>query len=322
MTLGNKRKGVSSDGSAVIQLILGLGVVTGIYVTSTQSSSDQLSSQNQQISALKSDLQKLASEVSLQRGSSGANLTLPVMNQAPTIRSIRETWYLSPSAHQDRFDPSFIIVNQGDRVELTLIDNDTVAHDFVIGPPYSIIINATVPGLVDDLTGQRFTTPARNNSPGVSVTGTPGNVSAAYSFVARFSGIYEFVCTYHAQVGMIGYLAVLPNSAYMNHTASTTPGHSAGNVTVGIALGSGTDTSSKGFSPDTLTVILGVNSTVVWTNNDRSPHTVTSDAGLFSSGNLAPGQAYSYTFTSPGTYQYHCTYHPWMVGTVVVKAGA
>ena len=317
-----RRSGMSTAGAAIVLLILGLGVVAVVYVTSSQSTTDQLSSQNRQISTLQSELQQLASGLSAVKGASGANLTLPVMDQPPTVRTIRETWYLSPSAHQDRFDPSFIIVNQGDTVALTLIDNDTVAHDFVIGPPYGIIVNATVPGLINDLTGQMFTTPSRNNSPGVVVTGTPGNVSATYSFVAKFSGIYEFVCTYHAQVGMIGYLAVLPNSAYANHTTATASGQSPENTAVSIVPGAGTDTSGKGFTPDTITVVLGVNNTVVWTNNDSSPHTVTSNTGAFSSGNLAPGQTYSYTFTAPGTYEYHCTYHPWMVGTVVVKAGS
>ena len=175
---------------------------------------------------------------------------------------------------------------------------------------------------MNDNTGQTFTTPATNNSPGVVVTGSPGNVSAAYSFVAKFSGIYEFVCTYHAQVGMIGYLVVLPNAGYTSHTTTTVSAQAPENVSVSIVPGAGTNTSSRGFSPDSITVVLGVNSTVVWTNNDSSPHTVTSNTGAFSSGNLAPGQTYSYTFTAPGTYEYHCTYHPWMVGTVVVKAGS
>ena len=203
---------------------------------------------------------------------------------------------------------------------MTLIDNDTVAHDLVVGPPYSIVINATVPGLVNDLTHQTFTTGAKNNSPGVVVTGKPGNVTATYSFVAAYSGIYEFVCTYHAQVGMIGYLVVLPNKAYSSVTTQTTSGQSPASVKVSIASGAGTDTTNKGFTPNTITVVLGVNSTVVWTNNDSSPHTVTSDGGTFNSGNMAPGQTYSYTFTAPGTYAYHCTYHPWMTGTVIVKA--
>ena len=302
-------------------LILALGAVSTVYVASTQGTSDQIQSQNQQITALKSELQQLASEFALGKGAGGVNLTLPVMNQTPTIRTIRETWYLSTTAHQDRFDPSFIIVNQGDTVSLTLIDNDTVAHDFVIGPPYNIIVNATVPGLVNDLTGQKFTTGAKNNSPGVVVTGRPGNVSAAYPFIAKYSGIYEFVCTYHAQVGMIGYLAVLPNLAYTTQTTHTTSGKAPASVSIGIPHGSGTNTSSKGFSPDSITVVLGVNNTVIWTNMDNSPHTVTSNGGSFDSGNMAPGQSYTYTFTTTGTFAYHCTYHPWMVGTVIVKPG-
>ena len=312
------RRGMSSAAAVMTLLLVGLGAVSVVYISSTQSTADQVSSQNQQISALQSALSQLSSRVS-HGGTSGANLTLPVMNQAPTIRTIRETWYLSPSAHQDRFDPAFIIVNQGDTVLLTLIDNDTVAHDFVIGPPYNIIVNATVPGLINDLTGQMFTTPARNNSPGVIVSGDPGNVSADYSFVAKFSGIYEFVCTYHAQVGMIGYLAVLPNSAYASQTTQTAPGRAPSSVAVSIVPGAGTNTTGKGFLPDAITVVLGVNNTVVWTNNDGSPHTVTANNGAFESGNLAPGQTFSFTFTAPGVYQYHCTYHPWMVGAVTVK---
>ncbi|MDG6901967.1 MAG: cupredoxin domain-containing protein [Nitrososphaerota archaeon] len=315
-----ERRGMSSSGVVVVLLVLALGVVSLVYVTSSQSSTDQLYSQGQQVSALSSQLQQLASEVS--QGKAAANITLPVMNQPPTIRSITETWYLSPSAHQDRFNPTFIVVNQGDTVSLTLIDNDTVAHDLAVGPPYNIIVNATVPGLIDDLTGQTFTTPSRNNSPGVVVSGTPGNVSAKYSFVAKFSGIYEFVCTYHAQVGMIGYLVVLPNAAYTGHPTSTTTQQSPSIASVNILQGAGTNTSSTGFSPPKITVIVGVNNTVTWTNNDVSPHTVTANDGTFSSGNLAPGQSFTFTFTTPGTYMYHCTYHPWMVATVVVKAGS
>jgi len=309
---------MSSAGIAIVLLVLGLGAVSMVYVVSTQSNSDQIQNQNQQIATFNQELLHLSSEVA--SGRAAANLSLPLMNQTPTIRTVRETWYLSTSAHQDRFDPSFVVVNQGDTIEMTLIDNDTVAHDLVIGPPYDIIINATVPGLVNDLTQQVFTTPAKNNSPGVLVVGTPGNVTASYSFMAKYSGIYEFVCTYHAQVGMIGYLVVLPNAAYSSQTTQTSGGHSPASVAVSIAKGAGTDTSDKGFTPNTITVVLGVNSTIVWTNNDGSPHTVTSNGGIFDSGNMAPGQSFTYTFTSTGTFAYHCTYHPWMTGTVVVKA--
>jgi plastocyanin len=312
---------MSSAGIAVIVLIIAVAAVSVVYVSSTQGEADQLNSQSQQIATLESQIQKLSAAVSSGKGAEG-NVSLPVMNQAPTTRTIRETWYLSPSAHQDRFDPSFIVVNQGDTVKLTFIDNDTVAHDFVIGPAYNIIVNATVPGLVNDLTGQRFSTPAANNSPGVVVKGTPGNVSASYSFVARYAGIYEFVCTYHVQVGMIGYLVVLPNLAYTSaasNPTTTTVQTAATGVPVSILAGAGTPGANQGFSPDRITVVIGVNNTVVWTNNDNQPHTVTANGESFDSGLLAPGATFTYTFTTPGVYGYHCTYHPWMTGTVVVK---
>ncbi|HME18720.1 MAG TPA: cupredoxin domain-containing protein [Nitrososphaerales archaeon] len=312
---------MSSAGVVVVLLVVALAAVSVVYVSSTQGEAGQLSSQSQQIATLESQIQKLSAAVSSGKGS-GGNVSLPVMNQAPTTRAIRETWYLSSSAHQDRFDPSFIVVNQGDTVKLTFIDNDTVAHDFVIGPAYNIIVNATVPGLVNDLTGHNFTTPAANNSPGVVVKGTPGNVSASYSFVARYAGIYEFVCTYHVEVGMIGYLVVLPNLAYTSvasNSTTTTVQTSGASVPVGILAGAGTPGTNQGFSPDRITVVIGVNNTVVWTNNDSQPHTVTANGESFDSGFMAPGATFTYTFTTPGVYGYHCTYHPWMTGTVVVK---
>lgn len=315
--------GMSAASVVAVLLIVALAAVAEVYVTSTQSSADQLGAQNQRISSMQSELKLLASELS---SGSGANISLPVMNQPPAIRSFRETWYLSPSAHQDRFDPSTIVVNQGDTVRLTLIDNDTVAHDFVIGPPYNIVVNATVPGLVNDLTGQTFTTPATHNSPGVTVTGSPGNVSAEYTFVARYSGIYEFVCTYHAQVGMIGYLVVLPNAAYaQSPVTQTTGGGGLAPVSVSIAPGA-VNYPNKGFTPDNITVKVGVNNTVTWTNNDQSIHTVTSStvpagASPFDSGYLSTGDNFTYTFTVPGVYEYHCQLHPWMTGFVTVLAG-
>lgn len=314
------RPGMGSASVVAVLLVVALGVVGTVYVTSTQSNADQVNSQNQQITTLQSELQALSSLVA--SGHGGNVTTLPVMNQAPTLRTIRETWYLSPSAHQDRFEPSFIVVNQGDTVKLTLIDNDTVAHDFVVGPPYNIIVNATVPGLINDLTGQTFTTPARYNSPGVVVQGTPGNVTATYTFVAAYAGIFEFVCTYHAQVGMIGYLVVLPNAAYsQKSTATTGSGTTAPGQAVAVSIVPGAlNPPSKGFSPDNLTLVIGVNNTVTWTNNDSTIHTVTANDGSFGSGYLNPGSSYSYTFTKPGVFEYHCQLHPWMVGYVTVLA--
>lgn len=79
------------------------------------------------------------------------------------------------------------------------------------------------------------------------------------------------------------------------------------------------------FSPQNVTVIIGVNNTVQWTNLDTAPHTVTSVAGSptsFNSGAIATNGTFVYQFTQPGVYNYYCTFHPgWMKGTVTVKTG-
>lgn len=91
---------------------------------------------------------------------------------------------------------------------------------------------------------------------------------------------------------------------------------------ISIPKGSGLPSGAPGFAPDKATVVIGVNNTVEWTNNDTVAHTVTSAPGngSVSSGNLAVGATYTYTFTTPGTYDIVCLYHSWMTGTVVVLA--
>jgi plastocyanin len=65
---------------------------------------------------------------------------------------------------------------------------------------------------------------------------------------------------------------------------------------------------SMSFGPRTLKVKAGT--TVIWTNHDVTSHTVTFDDGSVNSGELKPGDSYEFTFTTPGTYNYHCSMHP------------
>jgi plastocyanin len=245
--------------------------------------------------------------------------TMIGLDQPPVNTYITMTWEKSPQALQDRFTPPNIIVAQGDIIHITFIVNDTSGHTFTIGPPYSFQINDSIPGLTNDLTGVKFSTQSTHNSQGVVVLGTPGNLTGRGTFVAKYAGVFEYFCIYHVQIGMFGYLTVLPNLAY--NTTTTTQTSTAPSNQVSINYGSGTNTTTTYFSPKVITVIIGVNNTVTWINNDVVPHTVTSDTLLFDSGPISQGATYSYTFTTPGNYSYHCSYHMWMRGMVIVKSG-
>ena len=72
-------------------------------------------------------------------------------------------------------------------------------------------------------------------------------------------------------------------------------------------------------------VSVSTGATVMWSNDDSAPHTVSSgtvDAGLtgvFDSGLFMAGDSFEFTFDTPGTYDYFCMVHPWMTGIVSVS---
>jgi len=82
------------------------------------------------------------------------------------------------------------------------------------------------------------------------------------------------------------------------------------------AAGSAVEIKNFAFNPASVTVAVGT--AVTWTNNDSVGHTVTADDGSFN-GSVAPGAPFSFTFTKAGTYTYHCSIHPNMKATIVVK---
>ena len=71
------------------------------------------------------------------------------------------------------------------------------------------------------------------------------------------------------------------------------------------------------FAPGALTVAAGT--TVTWTNDDDSPHSVRDKDGKFKSAALDTDDKFSQTFTAPGEYTYFCSIHPYMTGKIVVK---
>ena len=72
------------------------------------------------------------------------------------------------------------------------------------------------------------------------------------------------------------------------------------------------------FAPQRVTVKTGT--TVTWINDDDIPHTAASSGKLFKSRALDTKDKFSFTFTTPGTYEYFCSLHPHITGAIVVEA--
>ena len=73
------------------------------------------------------------------------------------------------------------------------------------------------------------------------------------------------------------------------------------------------------FNPQTVTVKAGT--TVIWTNKDDIPHGIAATNNAFKrSQALDTDDSFSFTFTTPGIYQYFCYIHPHMTGSIVVEA--
>jgi plastocyanin len=93
------------------------------------------------------------------------------------------------------------------------------------------------------------------------------------------------------------------------------PGGGTPDITINITGQNGS--SSYNPSPDTVTV----GQTVAWHNANGTTHTATADNGTaFNTSGVSPGSRSGLaTMNTAGTFTYHCTIHPSMTGTLVVK---
>ena len=71
------------------------------------------------------------------------------------------------------------------------------------------------------------------------------------------------------------------------------------------------------FAPQRLIVKAGT--TVTWRNQDDIPHAIASSIRLFKSKALDTDESYAFTLKTAGTYEYFCSLHPQMTGTIVVE---
>lgn len=107
-----------------------------------------------------------------------------------------------------------------------------------------------------------------------------------------------------------GIIAYISSQTQTNNNATNTTniqGATQGTVTI----------QNFNFSPSTIVINKG--DTVTWQNSDAATHHIVADDGSFDLGDVANGATSKHTFDTTGTYAYHCSIHPEMKGTVVVK---
>jgi len=107
-----------------------------------------------------------------------------------------------------------------------------------------------------------------------------------------------------------------PSASNTTESANNSSQNSTGSAVAATAV----TIQDMAFSPATIKVKVG--DTVTWTNQDSTSHTVTADstsADAPDSPTLSKGDTYKFTFNKAGTYKYHCTFHSFMTGTVIVE---
>src|SRR5438876_3220196 len=175
-----------------------------------------------------------------------SQLSSLAVNVKPSDKTIRVEWTTAFDAGQDRFEPQYITVAQGDNVTIMLSTTDTGDdHAFTIdlalrhlGTTAQFVLNNSWIGLQS---GQYITGPEHNpffagkptgcyDQNGQSVTCNtqkpesgncdntaptpPACVRWSIGILVKFTvpGVYKFFCFYHQKGGMFGYLVVLPNA--------------------------------------------------------------------------------------------------------------
>src|ERR671933_898756 len=133
-----------------------------------------------------------------------------------------------------------------------------------------------------------------------------------------------------AKLSIFSALALVMASGVIAFASVSVSAQQSGGSKVSIVEGAST-MADKAFDPSPANVKVG--DTVTWTNNDSTPHTVTSGTGSsdpnmgkdFDSSPglktlLAPKQTFEHKFATAGEFAYFCQVHPNKVGKVVVSS--
>jgi len=103
-------------------------------------------------------------------------------------------------------------------------------------------------------------------------------------------------------------------SACGSSSSPSSPTTAAADVTIQIQG----DRGSSSYAPNPATMRVG--QTIAWHNADSTAHDSTQDQGRFGTGTVAAGATSApIAMSTAGTFTYHCTIHPGMIGTITVQ---
>jgi plastocyanin len=208
-------------------------------------------------------------------------------------------------------------------------ETQTASQDIPADAQTVVIANlAFDPATITVSTG---TTVAWTNDDSVphTVTSTDGafdsgifDPGGSFAFTFNEPGSFPYVCQLHPRMqGTItaeGEPVAGGTRAAQPAEGAAAPAAQAAAPAPAAASGMSVSIVDFAFEPAALRVAAG--DTVTWTNDGLAPHTVTGD--FADSGVLDPGQTFSHTFDSEGTFDYFCAVHPDMVGSVAAGAAA
>ncbi len=119
---------------------------------------------------------------------------------------------------------------------------------------------------------------------------------------------------------MVG-LAACDGSTNSASSSNSSPSSvSVGTAAVSLGAATVTVSASGQLTFDPAMQMAHVGDVIQWTNTGSVMHTITFDTEpSLSDPTLQPGAPWEVKFTTAGTYQYRCSIHAGMVGTIVVS---
>ena len=216
-------------------------------------------------------------------------------------------------------------------VELT-----TTSDQIVTGQPTTLILT---------------TTDANNNVPIVTHTDALISISKGSYVISqsaeRGSEMMPLNGAHHGHLGQVSFTTTFPSAGNYDvnvdlnslGVSSLKFGKASAKFNIVVLDAVGTVTTDKSSNEENKVDILGLEApfytpntvnikageTLTFDNIDANFHTITSGTqesgpdGTFDSGLLSAGEKFTFTLDTPGTYQYYCTIHPNMIGTIIVS---